>query len=415
MPHGINIGVKGSLRNVTDGYVGVNGQPRKVKEGYVGVGGVPKLFYKSELQDGVFGVMWDMSQPSTKLTRLTSANDPNNLVTQNVFEEPTPAIGTIGGSSPFDTVMPWKGMEEYNVVGNKLIKTGDSQFSRNTNDTVVYIPEFGFKAIFEDTKIYYYISSKPTEDCPKHPGSGKYVGKYATGSGYYSKANLDPQVNMTRATARTSSANKGAGWSQWGFDTWCAIVSLYLVEWADWNSQTKIGKGYTDGSHDSAAINTGTTDSMIYHTGRASGDDGKTQVIYRWIEGLWGNVAQFVDGYNANERVPYICLDPSKYADDTDTNGYTELGVTLPESNGWIEKFGESKEFNWAFCISSVNSFLGPDYVYTSSSGWCVLLVSGGWFDGSIAGLLKFGVSSPSSDTYKSFGSRLQYIPPVAA
>ena len=53
-------------------------------------------------------------------------------------------------------------------------------------------------------------------------------------------------------------------------------------------------------------------------------------VQYRWIENLWGNVYQWVDGFNANGTTAYYCTDPSKYADDT-TTGYTKIG-TLPAS-----------------------------------------------------------------------------------
>ena len=68
----------------------------------------------------VFGVSWDSSNPSTALTRLTKANDPNKLVTVDITTEPVPAVGTGSGSSPFDSYMPWMGMEEYcaSLVGS---------------------------------------------------------------------------------------------------------------------------------------------------------------------------------------------------------------------------------------------------------------------------------------------------------
>lgn len=98
----------------------------------------------------VFGVSWDSSQPSTALTRLTKANDPNKLVTVDITTEPVPAVGTGSGSSPFDNYMPWMGMEEYNIIntsGKVLNKKGESGFTR-TNISVpvmVKIPEFYYK------------------------------------------------------------------------------------------------------------------------------------------------------------------------------------------------------------------------------------------------------------------------------
>ena len=100
----------------------------------------------------VFGVSWDSSNPSTALTRLTKANDPNKLVTVDITTEPVPAVGTGSGSSPFDSYMPWMGMEEYcaSLVGSApprevsaLYKKGEDGFERtNPNKPVfVKIPE----------------------------------------------------------------------------------------------------------------------------------------------------------------------------------------------------------------------------------------------------------------------------------
>lgn len=55
----------------------------------------------------VFGVVWDTSNSSTALTRLTPETDPYGLVTRSVTTEPKPAVGTGSGSSPFDAYAPW--------------------------------------------------------------------------------------------------------------------------------------------------------------------------------------------------------------------------------------------------------------------------------------------------------------------
>ena len=70
---------------------------------------------------------------------------------------------------------------------------------------------------------------------------------------------------------------------------------------------------------------------MNYHTGRAAGADGNTMVTYRWIENLWGTIFEWCDGFNANNRLAYICLDPAQFADDTTTN-YTSTGTRLLNS-----------------------------------------------------------------------------------
>lgn len=360
----------------------------------------------------VFGVMWNYANTSTALSRLTKTSDPNGLVNVNITSEPSPAVGTGSGSSPFDSYAPWREMDEYNVSGTTVgAKKGESGFSRSTADVMVWVPVFYYKVVDDsaNSKRYYYVADNPKTGFTKHPGSGRYIGRYHTISGYYSKTGSAPLANITRATARTNSKNKGSGWYQYDYATWCAVWLLYLVEFADWNSQGKIGKGYTD--NNSAATTVGGTDSMTYHTGRASGTDGKVQAQYRHIEELWGNVLDWVDGANFTERAAYICTDPSKYADDTSTN-HTAAGVTLP-SSGWIKGLGMSSTFPWAFLPSetggSETTYI-PDYV-GSDAGWRVLYVGGNYNAGSYAGLFRFYASSTSSDANAAIGSRLLFIP----
>ena len=354
----------------------------------------------------VFGVVWDTSNSSTALTRLTPSTDPYGLVARSVTTEPVPAVGTGSGSSPFDAYMPWSGMKECNLDSSGKVTAwkGNSGFARSNSYTMVFIPEFYVAAKRNGTKQYFYVSDKPKTGMTKHPGSGKYIGKYhmdAFGNGY-SKTEESPYVNITRATARSKAKSVGSKFHLYDFATYCAIIWLYIIEFADWNCQSKIGRGYVDGS--SPALNSGNTDSMTYHTGRASGTDGKTAVQYRWIENLWGNVYQWVDGFNANGTTAYYCTDPSKYADDTST-GYTEIG-TLPAS-GYIKDLIVTDN---GLLIPKTNggseTTYIPDYMW-SSSGWCVLYVGGGWSSGAFAGLLCFGASNASSDSYSGISARL--------
>lgn len=291
------------------------------------------LFYAN-----VFGVVWDTSNSSTALTRLTPETDPYGLVTRSVTTEPVPAVGTGSGSSPFDAYAPWSGMKECNLNASGTVTAwkGDSSFARSNDYTMVFVPEFYVAAKRNGTKQYFYVSDKPKTGMTKHPGSGKYVGRYHMNSGGdgYSKTGVSPYVNITRATARSKAKSLGSKFHLYDFATYCAIIFLYIVEFADWNSQNKIAYGRANGQ--SSAVTSGKTDTMVYHTGTGGSkiSDGAVACQYRSIENLWGNVLQWVDGFNANGTTAYACTDPSKYADDTAT-GYTNIG-TLPAS-GYIK------------------------------------------------------------------------------
>ena len=361
----------------------------------------------------IYGVMWNYANSSTALTRLTSSNDPNGYVNTSITTSPSPALGTGSGSSPFDTLLPWLGMEEYNIINNAVsYKKGQSGFSRTSYDTMVFIPEFYYKIVYDsaNSKIYYYVANTSFTGFAKHPGSGRYVGRYNTISDYASKSGANPLTAITRAAARTNSRNKGGKWQQYDYASWCAVWLLYLVEFANWDSQSKIGQGICETV---SSQKTGTTDSMTYHTGTAaSSRTSAGGVQYRGIENPWGNVYEWIDGINFSNRAAYICTDPSKYADDTSTN-YTAAGLSLP-SSGYIKTLGNSTALPWAFIPTaqggSQTTYV-PDRV-SSDSGWRALCV-GGCYDNTAGdcGLFCFNGYSGSSSAYSDFGTRLLFIP----
>lgn len=367
----------------------------------------------------VFGVSWDSSNPSTALTRLTKANDPNKLVTVDITTEPVPAVGTGSGSSPFDNYMPWMGMEEYNIIntsGKVLNKKGESGFTR-TNISVpvmVKIPEFYYKIERVGSIFRYYVADGPVDGLSLHPGSGdNYLGRYEAGEAssgtmgliLASYSGTTPSVSKTRSTFRDYARNMASGFQLRDFAAWCAYDLLYLVEYADWDSQKKIGQGL---SNNPSANKTGLTDAMVYHTGRAhSGDNAAVQ--YRGVENPWGNVREWVDGINIGERSVYICTDPENYVDNTATN-YTYSNIQLSKS-GWIKGLGLSTNFPWAYLPNesggSSTTYI-PDYMY-SSTGWRGLYVGGNWSERLNAGLFCFIASSSSSFTSSDLGARLQF------
>lgn len=370
----------------------------------------------------VFGVSWDSSQPSTALTRLTKANDPNKLVTVDITTEPVPAVGTGSGSSPFDSYMPWMGMEEYNISntsGEVLKKKGESGFSRENISTpvMVKIPEFYYKIEKSGSIFRYYVADGPVDGFHLHPGSECYVARYEAIAGNgsslgnfltsISSGNTAISTGVTRADFRTRARNMASGFQLRDIAAWCAYDLLYLVEYADFNSQAKIGQGIVN---DTAAHKTGETDVMVYHTGRAAGTDGKTAVQYRGIENPWGNVSEFIDGINILTQVAFICTEPESYADDTNDN-YKSCGFTTPDS-GFIKELGFSSVFPWALLpdISGGGSSTTyiPDFVY-SSLGERVLNVGGHITSEQEAGLFFFHAGVSSLGKSDKIGSRLQF------
>ncbi len=358
----------------------------------------------------VFGVSWDSSNPSTALTRLTKANDPNKLVTVDIKTEPVPAVGTGSGSSPFDSYMPWMGMEEVDIDASGRVYPANR--TSPSSATCVKIPQFYYKVEKSGNIFRYYIADGPIDGFSLHPGSESYVARYegylvnkSGGQALCSYSNTPAKTGLTRAEFRNYAKNFASNAQLYDFAAWCAYDLLYLVEYADWDSQKKIGQGL---SNNPSANKTGLTDAMVYHTGRAhSGDNAAVQ--YRGVENPWGNVREWVDGINIGERSVYICTDPENYVDNTATN-YTYSNIQLSKS-GWIKGLGLSTNFPWAYLPNesggSSTTYI-PDYMY-SSTGWRGLYVGGNWSERLNAGLFCFIASSSSSFTSSDLGARLQF------
>jgi len=311
------------------------------------------------------------------------------------------SVGTSAGHSDFDNCYPWSEMRRETL---------------STGDVMVYIPEFWFERKVTNGVETIRIANKAVDGFTKHPGSGKYVGAYKTSSNNKSVRGAAPTVNQTRATMRTNCKNKGWGWGLIDVATNSAIQMLYLVEFADNDSQAKIGRGYCDGNR--GALNTGSCDSVPNLTGRPAGTDGKVDVVYRGIEGIWGNVWEWMDGLNFKGdtddiRYYYVCTDPSKYADDI-AMGYTKVSFVSPTSPSYISKEGMDNAFPWAMLPSeatggSTTTFY-PDMFYPGR--WVdVARRSGGWDDVSLCGVWTLSCDDDPSYLSPRIGSRLLYDP----
>ena len=345
----------------------------------------------------IYGIQRDVTSSSPAWARTDSA----------VGKTATASVGVTAGASDFDICEPWSG-----IVRETLA----------SGDVMVKIPRFYFQRYKEGNVEHIRIADKATEGFALHPlfnhaGVEKayaYVGAYKTSANTKSVTGVAPMVSATRATFRTNAKAKGTGWSLIDIAALSAIQMLMLVEFATNNVQSAIGRGYCDSN--SAALNVGSCNSVPNLTGRPSGTDGKTDVVWRGIEGLWSNVWEWVDGVNWNGGTYYVCNDPSKYADDTATN-YTQLSFTGATnwSSSYITTEGLDTGNNAHVMLPSAAGS-GSESTYQcdacySSTGWRVFRHGGDWAYGSSCGLFTANLGTDSSASYTSIGSRLLYLP----
>lgn len=341
----------------------------------------------------IYGVQWDGTS-TTKWTRTDEASS---------FTDPVPYMPGVGNyGSPFDSKKPWSGM----------IK------SERTGGTMVAIPKFWYKITQSGSGMKVQIADKATPGFSVSPAhtdrkdsKGErdivYVGRYhCSEDSYKSKSGRKPKANITRSTARSSIHSLGSNIWQMDFAMRFTLWLLYIVEFADWNSQAKIGYGC---GNNSATENMGYTDSMPYHTGttKSSRTTYGLGTQYRYIEGLWDNVLDWCDGCYYNGNGMNIIIEPNRFSDDS---GGVSVGTPI---NGYPSAF--SVKTGGAFpmfiptATSGSDSTYSCDYWYFSSSCPCIY-VGGNFSQSSYYGLFCIDYTS-TSNTSTFIGSRLQELP----
>jgi len=224
-----------------------------------------------------------------------------------------------------------------------------------------------------------------------------------------------PVSEITRASFRAIAAKRGVGWRQFDFYLASAIQLLYLTEYASFYSQSMIGNGLTDwvtatwNTYNAyhAINNTGVSNGNGNATANVSGGDGVlgSYMTYRGIENWYGHLWKFVDGFNINTNVPYVCNIDTDFADDTAVD-YTDLGITLHNADGWQNTL---EQISGGFLPASVganNTTKITDY-YWRLAAWRVAFLSGAAYNGAYAGGFCWALHAGSGTLYAHLSGRL--------
>lgn len=371
---------------------------------------IQKPWYRKGGSGGwIYGVEWDGSSNPT-WTRTDDAVG---------FVDPNPAVNNGNGSSPFDEIMPWAGMQ--------IVEDSNA-------GTLVEIPKFYYKWTRNGASMKLQISDTQFDGSfvsPAHAdrgdGSGErdyvYVGRYHCANDSFYKYRsiatktivtqtykLEPLSNETRDGFRSGVHNLGSNVWQWDYAMYWTIMMLYLVEYGDWNSQAKIGYGC---GNNSGKENMGSTDGMTYHTGTNVSSRttyGHTQ--YRHIEDLWGNVRDWCDGIYFSGADVYCIKNPSAFSDST---GGTKVGTkSTDEYAGFIKAWNtpSTNGFEYALYPSDHSASEGTyvcDYCGDSTG---VVLCVGGYYNRSQQCGAFYLLAITASSSFGSVGSRLMVLPP---
>lgn len=342
----------------------------------------------------IYGVLWDGTS-TTKWSRTDGSAQ---------FVDPVSAVNNGNGSSPFDNLMPWSGMT----------RVTDSEAGE-----LVAIPKFWYKWTKSGNTLKLQIADGEVDGfhvSPAHAdrGDGKgerdivYVGRYHCSMGCKSATGINPLYGGARSAYRSAIHKLGSTIWQFDYAMLVTIQMLYLVEFADWNSQAKIGYGCGNGS---SIVKVGQTDAMPYHTGTSVANRtayGSTQ--YRNIEGLWDNVLDWIDGCYYNTNGMNIILNPNNFSDST--NG-TLIGKPSTMNNGGYPSsiaVSTANGFEWVFYPTAYN---GSNSTYISDywgyyPSYPLLCHGGSYGITPSCGLFNVGCEDGVSNE---IGCRLQKLP----
>lgn len=323
----------------------------------------------------------------------------------------------------------------YKVVPLELekIQGGKGFHMRKARYYVSDTMKAGFKlhpAFIKDGKEKNFIYLSAYEGCTYDTSASAYKLNDAqdvdwTDDVLASIANAKPtsglaQSGATRNGFRTIAVKRGLGWSQETVQAATATELLFLIEYASFDMQSKIGAGVTTKTDDGATSMTeitGVTTTLGNKTGSVVNTNGWTVVAYRGEENPFGNIWKWIDGinvYNKNEGSVYIA--DHGFKDDTNAAPYSDAGITICGSNGYVSAFAYNEDFDWLFIASEVlgNSSLPVgDYFWQNKAydGYTVAKLGGSWYYGSYAGGFSWRVNGASGSRYRDIGGRLLYVP----
>ena len=283
----------------------------------------------------ILGVKWTKASTSSALTRTDDA------VGLTFTPQRITASGTTPGSSGFDTQPIYKDIRRCNVVNGVVTAyEGEPGFSMTpgVGDVMVEIPRFYYKVTDGETELSIQLSNEPFEGAqisPLHrpvPGNAQgeeraYVSAYfldETGRASGAPAAKSTEIDLPAAWPNGA---RGGGWVPSGLCTWATILLLYLVEVADFNSQTAV---CSVGLHTGTDVN-GKSGALGYHSG---GSEVEGWCVYRGLENLWGKTPTALWGTLAFATTNLLYKESPWNDNAAETSAKVPLGVVQEGEGG---------------------------------------------------------------------------------
>lgn len=380
----------------------------------------PQAFYHVLSDTNIYGAEWAGTYKPA-FTRTDAAVG---------FADPVPQMsdgngGWIGGSSPFDYIYPW----------SKIRAVEDEDAG-----TLVAIPKFYYKWSFtpgepdpEFPRAPYFNKMKLQISAIKHDGfltspahadrgdgqgerSVVYVGRYnCCASDFKSTTGELSAYPYTASEFRQNIHNLGNDYWMYDYALHWTILMLYIVEFASWDSQGKIGLGSNAGGI------SGATDAMTYHTGTSAASKETAGAIqYRYIEDLWGGNGGLIDGIFARgtDQGIYCMKNPADYDSYSNATCIRMTPIELGDRNiaTWVSNNVEGFEYallpqGYSSGEVSSSTYITDYYYKPASYDYCLFRMGANTSADKDRGLFYLSESIPSTAKYQRMTARIQKLP----
>ena len=131
--------------------------------------------------------------------------------------------------------------------------------------------------------------------------------------------------------------------------------------------------------------------------------------MYRGIESPFGDIFQFVDGVNIDERQAWVTPNAADYASNVFASPYLQLGYVNGSADGYTTAMGHDANYPYAAFPTAVGgsgATFYSDYYY-QAAGQRIARFGGFWHGDAAVGASGWGLSDASTTPRVSFGGRL--------
>ena len=301
--------------------------------------------------------------------------------------------------------------------GKEVRELKDSELSGLSDadgDVMVRFKRMGLNIKTVGDKIYVSMTDNPDDANFKYYAHSRgsvrkeafYLGAYL---GYEQSGKLrsikgyKPTGNKTIGDFRNIARANGSGYELMAFYQLLFVQCMYILKYGSLDSQTALGRGLTGLSgSESNCKNTGGTIGKGVDFGST---DGGLQMRFQYLEDLWGNKYQWMDGFGTKGGSLWIGNDNF----NNDKSGYKQYSMS--SYSGYQQKaVGSSEQGFVASSASGSETTYYCDYSYYNPGSDYFALVGGNVGSGGLAGVFCCYCNYSSSEAYWYLGARLMFI-----